>query len=115
MRPRRGASSLDRRIAVERATEGAANGFGEPSVTWSEIATLWAAREDVSDAEKVAAGQRDTARLSRFVVRSSADTRAITSADRLVHDGATWEIKGVKETRDGRQRFLEITAVTDSD
>ena len=108
------AGDLDRRIVIERLTEGAQNGFGEPAETWATLTTVWASRSDIKDAEKVSAGQRDTALMSRFVVRSSAATRSLTSIDRINYQGI-WNIHGVKETGQGRKRFIEITAARDSD
>ena len=107
--------NLDRRITIQRATEGAQDGFGHPALTWATLATVWASRADISDGERIAAGQRDTALMSRFVIRSSTTARTISTLDRISHDGATWQIKGVKQTGDGRLRFIEITAVQDSD
>lgn len=106
---------LDRRITIQRVTEGDQNEFGEPGETWASLTTVWAKRSDVSDAERVAAGQRGSALMSRFVIRSSTTTKTITSKDRLSYDGDTWNIHGVKETAEGRNRFIEITAVRDSD
>lgn len=111
----RSIGGMDRRVVIQRATEGAQDGFGQPSMTWSTHATVWASRSDVKDAEKVAAGQRDSGLMSRFVVRSTSDTRSVTTQDRLSYDSATWNISGVKETGDGRNRFIELTAVRDSD
>lgn len=110
-----GAGRLDRRITINRLTEGLPNGFGEPVETWAELATIWAMRADVSDGEKVATGQRSSALLSRFVVRSSTVTRTVSAADRITHGGATWNILGVKQTADGRDRYIEITAARESD
>ncbi len=103
---------MDRLITIERLTEGAANGFNEPAETWAEIAQEWAKKTDVSDGEKVTAGNTYSARLSRFVVRSNAVTRTVTSEDRLSYDGV-WDVKGVKEL--DRNRFIEITAQKRSD
>lgn len=107
--------SLDRRITIQRSTSGARDGYGQPAITWADLATVWARRMDVSDGEKVTAGQRESARLSRFVVRSSTTTKAVTAKDRLSYDGATWNVLGIKETGDGRNRYLELTAVRESD
>lgn len=106
---------LDRRITIQRLTEGAQNGFGEPVETWADLATVWAKRQDVSDDEKVAAGQRSSAIMTRFVIRSSTTAKTITAQDRLSYDGTLWNIHGVKETAEGRNRFLEITAASESD
>lgn len=111
----KGAGALDRRITLQRLTEGAQDGFGHPAETWADLTTVSASRADVSDGERVSAGQRDSALMSRFVVRSSAVARTVTTLDRISYGGDTWSIKGVKETGDGRLRFIELTAVRDSD
>ena len=104
--------NLDRRIAIERATTGASNAFNEPSETWAELCSEWAAKKDVSDNEKVTAGQEYSALMSRFVVRSNANTRTVTTEDRISYDGI-WDVRGVKEL--DRNRFIEITAQRRSD
>lgn len=103
---------LDRRITVRRLIEVGRNPFNEPIYEVSDIATAWARRIDVSDAEKFAAGTIGAVLLSRFVVRSTPVTRGIVHSDTLAHDNAEWNIDGIKQTRDGRSRFLEITAKT---
>ena len=108
------AGNLDRRVVIERATYSP-NAFNEPVPAWSTYATLWAGRKDVSDGEKMAAGQVGAFLQSRFVVRFSTTTKAIRPTDRLVYDGGYWNITGIKETADGRNRFLEITCARDMD
>ncbi|MCG7508677.1 phage head closure protein [Mesorhizobium retamae] len=106
------AGDLDQRIMVRRSVEIGRNEFGEPIYEVVELATVWASRIDVSDAEKYAAGAIGNVLLSRFVVRSTSVTRGIKHSDTLDHDDAEWNIDGIKKTRDGRNRFLEITAKT---
>jgi len=48
---------------------------------------------------------------ARFCVRSCQFTRGLTTADRLICDGATFNILGIKEFGQ-RRTFLEITAVS---
>ena len=108
------ASDLDRKVTIQRFTS-VPNEFNEPVETWADYFTCRAMRRDVSDSEKFAAGQVGSSLRSRFVVRSSSETRTVTPVDRLVHEGATWSIHGVKEADEGRYRFIEITAVKDSD
>ena len=98
---------LDRLISIERLTEGALNAFNEPSETWAELCKEWASKKDVSDAEKINAGQTFSTRIARFVVRSNTNTRTVTTDDRIVY-GGTWGVVGVKEI--DRNRFIEITA-----
>lgn len=109
------AGNLDHRITIQRVTSGAVNGFGEAAETWADLATLWASRKDVSDGEKIRAGQQASALSARFVIRSSTLGKTINTKDRISHGGAIWNIQGVKETDDGRNRFIEITAARESD
>jgi phage head-tail adaptor, putative, SPP1 family len=108
------AQDLDRKITIQRYTS-VPNEFNEPIETWADFFTCRAKRRDVSDGEKFAAGQIGSTLTTRFVVRSSSETRTLTTKDRLVHEGATFNILGVKEANEGRFRFIEITAVKDSD
>lgn len=108
------ASDLDRKVTFQRFTS-VPNEFNEPVEMWADYFTCRAMRRDVSDSEKFAAGQVGSSLRSRFVVRSSSETRTVTPVDRLVHEGSTWSIHGVKEANEGRHRFIEITAVKDSD
>lgn len=105
---------LDRLITIERAT-ATANAFNEPIATWSTLLSLRAKRTDASDGERFASGQVGSFLVTRFVVRSSSATRDILPSDRIVHDGKTYNIHGIKETQDGRRKFIEITAAADTD
>lgn len=109
------AGNLDRTIEIERKTAGAKNSFGEAAETWATYFTCRAMRQDMRDAEKVQSDRPQSSLMSRFLVRSSSETRSVTNADRLVHDGMTWQIEGVKQSsQGGRDRFLEITAIAEN-
>ena len=104
------AGRLDRQVIFQRFTS-TTNDLNEAVKTWADLATRWARREDVSDSELVAAGELGASLGARFVVRKDSVTETLTPADRLTHDGATWNIKAVREPRDDRFRqFLEIRA-----
>lgn len=107
---------LDRRITLlQPGQQTGTDDFGHPVFGPPLSVTVWAKRVDASDGEQVAAGQLGSHLMSRFVVRASPVLKSLTPQAALTHDGATWNIKGVKETQDGRNRFLEITAVRDLD
>ena len=108
------AQELDRSITVERSTE-TENELNEPVVTWSVFVKVRAKRRDASDGEKVSAGQLGATLMSRFVIRSSAMTRKVLPTDRICHDDRFWNIIGIKQADEGRNRFLEITAITSVD
>lgn len=109
------ATDLDRRITIERFVETGRNVFNEPIYNWTSVGSFWARRRDASDGERQASGTVDSFLMSRFVVRSNSVTRIVTPVDRIVHGGVIWNIKGVKEADEGRFRFIEITAVRDTD
>lgn len=69
---------------------------------------VWAGKTPVSDGERFRAGQVGAAITDRFKVRYSSFTAAITTADRLVCEGRTYAITGIKEI--GRREGFEITA-----
>jgi SPP1 family predicted phage head-tail adaptor len=108
------AQDLDRRITIQRATV-TQNELNEDVKTWADLATIWARRRDVSDGEKEAAGQVGASLMTRFMIRSSSQTRDIKPTDQIIHDDREWNIRGIKEANEGRHRFIEITAVTDLD
>ncbi|MBL3571793.1 hypothetical protein BV509_12280 [Rhodovulum sulfidophilum] len=102
---------LDRRVTFERQGAGR-NALNEPTGDWAEIATLWAARTDLSDTERAAAGQIGAVRAARFTLRRSAlaEGPALTlgPADRLWAEGLIWNITGVTE----RGRWIDVSAVS---
>ena len=108
------AGRLSRRIVIQRSID-LPNAYNELELGWGQLTEVWAQRMDVSDRERLSAGQVNAALTSRFRIRSSSITRGVTALDRIIHDGGIWEITGVKETLEGRKRFLEITASRQSD
>ena len=110
-----GAGDLDRRIRLERAQASRDATGGALDEGWTPLATVWAARADLSDGERFQADERAAIRLTRFTVRSSSITRDLTPADRVFHDDAFYEITGIKEIKDGRNNYLELTTVVRND
>jgi SPP1 family predicted phage head-tail adaptor len=103
---------LDRRVTIQRfaLTRGPNN---EPVETWSDLATVWASKADVSDGEKLRAAQVGSVLTTRFVCRWSSDIQDVNAKDRLRFDGKTFDVVGVKEI--GRHEGIEITAARASD
>lgn len=111
-----GAGDLDRKIVFERLSEGALDGFGEPAETWATYLTAKAKREDVKDGEKTASGQPQGSLMCRFTIRSNTKSRALTTSDRLLYEGAHWQVHGVKELSAARRRgYIEVTASRGND
>lgn len=101
------AGKLDRRVQFHRAAL-VDDGFTS-AASWSALGSpVWASRRDVSDSERVASAQIAAVITTRFQVRSSVFARGITAADRLICEGETFDIVGIKQV--GRLAMLEITA-----
>lgn len=115
-----GAGDLGRRIRFERESLGRDDMGGVTSEGWAPLGTVWANRADASDGETFKAEETAGTRVTRFKVRSSSMTRAVTTKDRIVFadriaGDQLYEILGSKETAEGRNRFLEFSAVVRTD
>jgi head-tail adaptor len=108
-----GAGDLDRRVQFRRATL-TDTGYGLVEAFANHGTPVWAHRRDVSDGERWRAGEVQAHITTRFTVRSSAFSRALTPKDRLVCEGVTFEVTGIKEIGD-RRTFLEVTAAARAD
>lgn len=101
------AGDLDRRVTILRAGV-VDDGFASTDTPPIEIGRRSAAKVDVSDRERFAAGQQGAAITTRFRMRSDSLTRTITTADLLAEGDATYTISAVKEI--GRREGVEISA-----
>ena len=106
------AGKLDRRLAILRAGL-IDDGFQTVPGDFTTVATIWASREDVSDGERGRASGVSATATSRFQVRHSATSAAITPQDRLSEGGETFDILGIKQL--GRRIGLEITGARRAD
>lgn len=99
-------AGMDRRVQVLRAAQ-VDDGLQKTQVFAAHGTRIWASRTDVSDGERAVAGWVEATVVSRFVVWSSAFTRDLTPKDRLVCDGLSFDILGIKGI--GWKDRLEIT------
>jgi len=106
------AGALDRRITIQTyaITRNADN---EPVEGFTDLATVWASVNYVSDAERVRAAEVGASISVRFQIRYSATVAGIDAKDRVVFEGKTFDISGVKEI--GRREGLEISAAAAAD
>lgn len=78
------------------------------------LGTTWAARDDVSDGERLKSGERAAELQSRYLVRSTRLTRDLDARDSLREgDGQEVEIFGIKAV--GHGALIEITTLRRSD
>ncbi len=99
-------------LTIERAAR-TRNGLGEIVETWAALAQAWADRRDVSDSERVAAAEVSATITTRFVLLWSPAYADLNPKDRLICDGRTYDIWGVKYL--GRNDGLEVTAAARAD
>lgn len=103
---------MDRRLTIQRATVST-NGFNEPVQTWAPIATVWARRINVSDAERQRSAETTAEITARFQIRFQSALASLNPKDRVICDGDTFDIWGVKEI--GLREGLEISATARAD
>lgn len=106
------AGPLDRRITLQRATV-TQNECGEEISTWGTLATVWAAKLNVSDGEKVAASEVAAQIDLRFQIRWDSSWSDLNPKDRVVFEGRTFDLAGVKEL--GRREGLELSCAARAD
>lgn len=106
------AGALDRRLRFERAVR-TDDGFASAVSSWAHLATVAGSRADISDGERWRAGEVSAQVTTRFQVRWSPLAATITPADRLICEGVTYDVSGIKQI--GRRVGLEITATARAD
>lgn len=95
---------LDRRITIERQTE-TVKPSGSVSKVWTPVLTVWAETLQQSATEYFTAmGEVETGAMI-FRIRW---IDALTTADRVIYNGAPYGIKEIKEL--GRREALELRA-----
>lgn len=106
---------LDRTLRLERATVTQDPGSGENVETWSTLGPekIFANYKPVSDGEKVQAGEVGSTLMARFVIRYDSAWSTVNPKDRVVFEGRTFDLWGVKEL--GRREGFELTAAARSD
>jgi head-tail adaptor len=103
---------LDRRIQFQRSRLFD-NGLAFAEVWEDHGFPVWASKSDISDGEKFAAREVAASITSRFRIWWSSFSSELTPKDRLVCEGRTYDIVGIKEI--GRREGLEITAAARTD
>lgn len=104
---RASAGQFDRRVSIwrsERIDDGTATVDGPPA----QVGKRWAKKADISDGERMRAGENAQDLTTRWTLRSDSLTRTIAGGDVLRHKGVDYEVKGTKERRE-REDEIEIT------
>lgn len=99
------AGSMDRRVTLQSRTNSKSVTTGAVSEVFTDLATVWAERKDLSGREFIAARQVNADVTTRFRIRWRA---GITELNRIVDGAAVFDIVNVAEV--GRRKGLEILA-----
>lgn len=99
------AGRLNRRITIQSKTV-TRDAYGGESISWTDVATVWAAVLPIRGREYVAIREAGAELTTRFVIRYR---QGVTPAMRVVHGSANYDIEQVIDTDDGH-RFLELMA-----
>ena len=105
------AGDLDRRITFQRVTVTTGGAYNEPQEVWSDLVAVRAKRTDASAAEGYRAAEVGTQISTRFTVRWSSLVSSVSPLDRLVFEGRTFNITGVREVAGATRQWIEIDAV----
>jgi SPP1 family predicted phage head-tail adaptor len=100
---------LDRWVTIERGTP-TTDDLGGEVMSWVPYAETWAKFTPISDSEKYSSAEVGARLEARFLIRWGLN---VNPEDRLIMDGRTYAIAGVKEV--GRRLGQEITAATRSE
>lgn len=98
------AGDLDRTVALQRQAS-ALDAYGQPVDVWATVGTMRAGVRGEPGREFFAANTVVAERKCIFIIRWRADVHA---TDRIVHDGAAWNIVSTREI--GRRVGLELMA-----
>jgi SPP1 family predicted phage head-tail adaptor len=96
------AGKLRQRVTIQSQTT-ARDDFGGETVTWSDVATVWASIEPLNGREYMAAQQLQTAVTTRIRVRY---IDGVTAAMRVKADDVAYDIQSVINPND---RGAELT------
>jgi SPP1 family predicted phage head-tail adaptor len=93
---------LDRRITL-RTASASVGVTGQPTETWSDLATVWAMKRDTGGSERNQDAQEFAKVMTIFTIRHRAD---IAAKGRVAYGGREYDIQFTKEL--GRSEFLEL-------
>jgi len=96
---------MDRRIRFDRK-DVTQDSYGEEVITWTPIATVWAARQNLRGVEKWTAQQVAAELVSRYIIRYRDD---LNPTMRLIDGARTYDIHQLYPT-DEREHWLIVEA-----
>lgn len=99
------AGRLRHRVTIQSQAQTQDAQTGELTVTWTDVATVWAAVEPVSVREFIASQEPNAKITARVVIRYR---DGIDASMRLIHRGRIFNIHGVLEDMDSGREYLTL-------
>lgn len=96
------------RATIERLGEAPVDGYGNIKTGWVTLMTRWANLREVPGKEQIQSGAQVGVNMCTMRVRKDSETVAVTTADRVIVRGTTWDIESVIQL-DARGREMEFT------
>lgn len=103
---RMGAGRLDQRVTLQEPTN-TRDAQGSVSTTWADVATVWAAVEDLAGREYFAAAETQAEVSSRIIIRTR---DGVAPTMRAVCGSRTWDIQAVIRPA-GRMDMMHLMCV----
>lgn len=98
---------LRERVTFQRRSTST-SAAGSASYTWADVATVWGRMEPVSASRAMIAERPEPRRRWLLTIRWRSD---LTSLDRVVWQGRTFDIDGPARNTDERRRFVMLDLV----
>lgn len=101
------AGQLRERVTFQ-AEQRTPDGAGGAALAWEPVLTVWGQYVPRSAREAVDAGRLQESESGTLTVRASSETRAITSAHRVLIRGVPYALQGGPTNYDGRGESLDF-------
>lgn len=98
------AGKRSERVTFQRYTS-TPDGAGGTIDTWTDHISRWCEVKPISGGERAAAQQTESPRNYRLTVPNDSGTRGLTTADRIVWDGITMQIRFIAYPGKGDLEF----------
>lgn len=106
------AGRMDQRITLQRAGSPARDAVGQKTVSWADLATVWAAATTKKGREFFAADAATAEASVVFRIRYRADLLLDSAALRVVWKGRTYDVTEPPQDVDGQHVAMDLMCTT---
>lgn len=105
------AGERDQLLTFERMGAAVPNAMNEPVRAWALLGKEYGAVWWGNSAERREAGREQASQAAVFVTGSTSMTRGVKVTDRIIHNGAAWDITGIAPMNRADIHFTATAAV----